>query len=356
MNKEAQKSGFRNKLLQWNEKFNCRNMPWKGEKNPYYIWLSEIILQQTRVEQGMEYYNRFIEKYPSVRQLASANDTEVFKLWEGLGYYSRCRNLLVTARYISFENNGNFPDTYAGLLSLKGVGPYTAAAIASFAYNQPHAVVDGNVYRVLARFFGIETPVDSPSGKSMFTALANDLLDKKKPGVYNQAIMDFGASVCKPKLPLCDQCPMNKQCFAFRDNKVSVLPVNEKKKRTRTRFFNYILVEFNKRIFVRKRNDKDIWQNLHELVLHESNDDKLSENQLAALALGDEVPAYLVRHKPVVIKQQLTHQLIISRFIHISLEQPVSIPGYDLLGPKELSKLPFPKTINSYLQSREKLG
>ncbi len=189
-------------LMRWNRLQNTRQMPWKGEKDPYKIWLSEIILQQTRVEQGLKYYEKFVSNFPEVHKLAAAKDEKVYKLWEGLGYYTRCRNLIESARFISKNLNGKFPSTFDNILALKGVGHYTASAIASFAYNLPHAVVDGNVFRVLSRFFGIKTPIDSTKGKKLFTQLAIELLDKKKPGIYNQGLMDFGAVICKPQVPL----------------------------------------------------------------------------------------------------------------------------------------------------------
>ena len=189
-------------------------MPWKGEKDPYKVWLSEIILQQTRVEQGLNYYKKFISAFPDIRRLANAAEGKIYKLWEGLGYYSRCINLIETAQYISHNLNGNFPNKYEEIRKLKGVGPYTAAAIASFAFNKPYAVVDGNVFRVLSRIYGIDKPIDSTEGKKIFAHLAHELLDKKSPGLYNQAIMDFGATVCKPT-PVCQQCPFNKNCKAF---------------------------------------------------------------------------------------------------------------------------------------------
>src|SRR5437868_3718798 len=191
------KKYFTNSLLNWNRKYNKRQMPWKGEKDPYKIWLSEIILQQTRVEQGWNYYHQFVENFPTVIHLAKAPETKVFKLWEGLGYYSRCKNLIATAKIIASKHKGKFPEAYEDIISLKGVGSYTAAAIASFAFDLPFAVVDGNVFRVLSRFFGIATAIDSTAGKKMFTQLAAELLDKKHPGIYNQALMDFGAVVCK---------------------------------------------------------------------------------------------------------------------------------------------------------------
>ena len=204
------KNVFSNRLLKWNREQNTRQMPWKGEKDPYKIWLSEIILQQTRVEQGLSYYNNFIKTFPDIHKLAKAKDSTIFKLWEGLGYYTRCRNLIATARYISKDLHGKFPNTYEDIKSLKGIGPYTAAAISSFAFSLPHAVVDGNVFRVLARIYGIDRPVDSTKGKNFFTALADKLLDINQPGLYNQAIMDFGAVVCKPALPQCTKCIFKK--------------------------------------------------------------------------------------------------------------------------------------------------
>ena len=270
------KAGFANLLAKWNLEQNTRQMPWKGEKDPYKIWLSEIILQQTRVEQGLAYYNKFIQSFPDIHKLARAKDEKLFKLWEGLGYYTRCRNLLATARYISKEMKGKFPDNYEEIKSLKGIGPYTAAAISSFAFNQPYAVVDGNVFRVLARIFGINKPVDSTEGKKYFTTLANELLDKKKPGLYNQAIMDFGAVVCKPAVPLCNQCVFKKHCAAFFNGKVKALPVKEKKITIRKRWFYYLIIEYkgqpdSYRVAIRQRTDKDIWQSLYEFPLIETN-------------------------------------------------------------------------------------
>ncbi|HLA58283.1 MAG TPA: hypothetical protein VK622_05965, partial [Puia sp.] len=203
---------FTDRLLEWNKHQNIRSMPWKGIKDPYKIWLSEIILQQTRVEQGWSYYEKFVKAFPTIDDLARAPEEKVFKLWEGLGYYSRCKNLIHTARYISSELNGIFPDNYEDILLLKGIGPYTAAAISSFAFNEPRAVVDGNVQRVLSRYFGIAIPIDSLQGKKLFQELAQTLLDKSFAGIYNQEIMDFGAVVCKPQNPLCTQCVHQQNC------------------------------------------------------------------------------------------------------------------------------------------------
>src|SRR5262245_7782259 len=256
------KPDFTKKLLTWNKSSNKRQMPWKGEKDPYKIWLSEIILQQTRVEQGLEYYKKFIAKFPTVHDLAKAPEQQVFKLWEGLGYYTRCKNLVATAKVISKEKGGKFPNTYEDIKSLKGIGPYTAAAIASFAFNLPYAVVDGNVFRVLARVFGISKATDSTKGKSFFNELATELLDTKQPGLYNQAIMDFGATVCKPALPLCTKCVMKNNCYAFLNDRVNELPVKEKKINIKKRWFYYLVMEYKNEIVVRQRTGKDIWQQL----------------------------------------------------------------------------------------------
>ena len=261
---------FSSSLLLWNKIRNKRRMPWKGEKDPYKIWISEIILQQTRVQQGLDYYNNFIQQFPDIKSLAVAEEEKVYKLWEGLGYYSRCRNLIETARHIHNNLNGIFPDKYEEVLSLKGIGGYTASAIMSFAFNKPYAVLDGNVYRVLSRFFGIELPINSSEGKKYYATLSQLLLDKKQPALYNQAIMDFGAVVCKPVLPLCNICPLQKKCIAFLENKTTSLPVNNKIIKQKERFFNYFIVRHKQDFYVAKRSGKDIWQNLYEFILIES--------------------------------------------------------------------------------------
>ncbi|UAY51770.1 A/G-specific adenine glycosylase [Ferruginibacter albus] len=344
---------FTRQLLKWNELCNTRQMPWKGEKDAYRIWLSEIILQQTRVEQGLAYYQRFIKAFPTVNDLAKAPETTVFKLWEGLGYYSRCKNLIATARFISTELNGEFPNTYEAILKLKGIGPYTAAAISSFAFQLPHAVVDGNVFRVLSRFFGIKIPIDSTEGKKTFTVLANSLLDKKQPGIYNQALMDFGAVICKPQQPLCDACLLQKNCVAYLNNKVNVLPVKEKKIIKRTRWFYYFIVEHNNSFLVRKRPAKDIWENLYEFVLFES-DSELPENKIKKqleLIAGIKTQSKITISKKY--KQQLSHQTIHGQFIKAITNSPLKIDGYDIVSQKKILLLPFPKFITSYLKDIE---
>ena len=351
------KKAFAQLLLKWNKEKNDRKMPWKGEKDPYKIWLSEIILQQTRVEQGLAYYNNFVKTYPNVHKLAKAPDEKVFKLWEGLGYYSRCRNLLVTARFISKELKGKFPATYEDIKALKGIGPYTAAAISSFAYNLPHAVVDGNVFRVLARVFGIDTATDSTEGKKLFTALAEELLDKKQPGVYNQAIMDFGAVICKPAAPLCTTCVLKKQCIAYATQRVNELPVKGKKIAVRKRWFYYLLLEYKNEIAIRQRLDKDIWQDLFEFPMIESRNELTRKNLLQQVEKKKWLPVngYEVESVSPLFKQQLSHQLIAGQFIKIRLSKKC-VAENDWLWMKKsaIDKYAFPQFINQYL--REKKG
>jgi len=245
-------------------------MPWKGEKDPYKIWLSEIILQQTRVEQGWAYYEKFLKNFPTIFQLAAAKDEKVFKLWEGLGYYNRCKNLLFTARHIVKEFKGKFPNSYEGLLLLKGVGPYTASAIASFAYNLPHAVVDGNVFRVFSRFYGIATPIDTKEGIEIFNKIAFENLSKTQAGIYNQALMDFGATICKPMAAQCPSCVMQKKCKAFTQNQVNLLPVKLKSIQKKNRFFDFFIFKYEDQFLIQKRGDGDIWSNLFQFYLIEN--------------------------------------------------------------------------------------
>ncbi len=329
-------------------------MPWKGIKDPYKIWLSEIILQQTRAEQGLKYYNNFLKAFPDIHKLAKAPYEKVFKLWEGLGYYTRCRNLIATARYISKELNGKFPETYDEIKTLKGIGPYTAAAIASFAFNLPHAVVDGNVFRVLARIFGINMPVDSTQGKKYFTQLANKLLDKKKPGLYNQAIMDFGAVICKP-VPVCNLCVFRKNCFAFLNNKINKLPVKKKKNSIKKRWFYYLILEYKGQVAIRQRKEKDIWQQLYEFPLVEAAGDIGQKNILQQAGKNGwlQKKNYKVENTSPLFKQLLSHQLIMGRFIRIGLKQKPQLKNdWIWITKSKLKKYAFPQFINQYLQQK----
>ena len=326
-------------------------MPWKGEKNPYKIWLSEVILQQTRVAQGLDYYNRFIDGYPTVEALAAAKDEDVFRLWEGLGYYSRCKNLLHTARKIAAH--GSFPTSYGELLALKGVGPYTAAAIASFAYGLPHAVVDGNVFRVLSRYFGESVPIDSTQGKKFFNELATKLLYHPDPATYNQAIMDFGATVCTPRQPACQSCPLKSRCNAFKLDLVDVLPVKEKQITRRARWLTFFVLEYDNAVLVRRRTDKDIWQDLHEFFLVEIPKEKKWSLPAIKAFLKTELNCTAIKKISISppYKQQLTHQTIHAKFIKIHLAKLISESnGYRFVSYNELDQLAFPIMLKKYLQ------
>ena len=342
-------------LLKWNKEKNDRQMPWKGEKDPYKIWLSEVILQQTRVEQGLKYYEKFITAFPDVHQLANAHERSIYKCWEGLGYYTRCKNLIVTAQNVSKNLKGRFPDNYDEIKKLKGIGPYTAAAIASFAFNEQRAVVDGNVFRVLARIFGIEEPIDSTKGKKAFNELAGKLLDKKNPALYNQAIMDFGAVVCKP-VPICEQCPFKQKCEAFLNDKIFSLPVKGKKVLIKRRWFNYVLLEYKEKFAVRQRHAKDIWHNLFEFLLVESGKE-FGEKEIVKEAKKKKwigANSYEIEYVSPVCKQQLSHQLIKGRFTKLKLHRKPELPPDILwIRKKELKKYAFPMFINQHLRKMD---
>jgi len=341
-------------LLRWNRHQNTRKMPWKGEKDPYKIWLSEIILQQTRVEQGWKYYEKFIAVFPDIHRLAAAKDEKIYKLWEGLGYYSRCKNLIETARFISKKLKGKFPREFDDILSLKGVGIYTASAIASFAYDLPFAVVDGNVFRVLSRVFGIKKPIDSTAGKKLFTQLAYDLLDKKQPGIYNQALMDFGAVICKPQNPICNNCILRDHCFAYKNDLVNKLPIKEKKIRITTRWFNYLVIVYHGKTYIRMRTDNDIWKNLHEFVLIETNNE-VSVKKLLTKAEKQillKKGTYKILSVSPASTQQLSHQKIVGRFIKLNLKKEFDLQGFKAIPLKQQSRYAFPRLITAYFEKK----
>lgn len=344
---------FASLLLKWNEEENIRQMPWKGEKNPYYIWLSEIILQQTRVEQGLPYFNRFKQKYPTVKQLALAKEDDVMKLWQGLGYYSRARNLHETAKNVHHNFKGIFPTSFNELIKLKGIGAYTAAAIASFAFNEPRAVVDGNVIRVLARIFGIRTPFDTTAGKKEFATLAQKQLDINQPAAYNQAIMDFGAVVCTPQNPKCDTCPFNRMCVAYKENLTTELPFREKRTKISSRYFNYLLIKSEKEIFIQKRTDKDIWQNLYQLPLIETEKSlKKNFHPTISAFLGTE--AFTITSYSPEISQLLSHRKIHFRFIEVEMAEfkALKLAGTQKTKLTLLSQFAFPRTIHLVLAQK----
>lgn len=356
---------FREKLLAW-AAAHPRPLPWKGERDPYKIWLSEIILQQTRVEQGMPYYERFVSRFPTVRNLAAASEDEVLKLWEGLGYYTRARNLHAAAKHVADVLNGSFPDTYAGIRALKGVGDYTAAAVASFAFRLPYAVVDGNVFRVLARVFGIGTPTDSPAAKKEFGALAQALLDPKRPDEFNQAIMDFGATQCTPRQPKCATCPLQTACAAHQTGRIGQLPAKGKAATRKNRFFLYAVFNHRGDTFVRQRRGKDIWQNLWEFPGLELPAPPAGRAETTAVLQAhffpDGLPAGAVfKGISEPVRQMLTHQNVAAAFCEIEWPddaQPAVFQSFPFTDCRRLprgelkKKVAFPRLIDWYLQKK----
>jgi A/G-specific adenine glycosylase len=329
-----------------------RELPWRNTHDAYTIWLSEVILQQTRVEQGLPYFYRFLEKYPDVTAFAKATEDEILKLWQGLGYYSRGRNMLTTARQILENNEGIFPTTYQELIKLKGIGEYTAAAISSFAANEAKAVVDGNVYRVLARWFGVEEPINSPAGKKIFQQLADEILDRKHPGQHNQAMMEFGAMLCRPKNPDCGICPVREGCNAYQTNRIQLLPLKLKTVKIRERYFNYFLITDKNEILLNKRSIDDIWGNMYDLPLIETEVYTPLEQLPALVAFksffGDE--AVVISTSPIR-KHILTHQRIFAHFIHLEVN-PEKInmqSSWFYTSYNSLEKLAMPKIIYQFL-------
>ncbi len=342
---------FTDKLLEWYA-VNKRELPWRNTKNPYLIWVSEIILQQTRVVQGYDYFLRFTRRFPDVASLAAASEDEVLKHWQGLGYYSRARNLHAAAKSM----NGLFPKSYPEVRALKGVGEYTAAAICAFAYNMPYAVVDGNVYRVLSRYFGIDTPIDTAEGKKLFATLAHELLDKSCPADYNQAVMDFGALQCTSQSPHCLSCPLATNCSARVAGKVLQFPVKRHKTQTSNRYFNYIYVRMGRYTLLHKRTADDIWKNLFELPLIESERDLserefLASSSLHALLAPDEQPVIRLLRRNV--KHVLSHRIIYANFYELLLpENSLSFPGFQRVRTEELENYALPRLIHTFLEKQ----
>ena len=307
---------FSNTLIHWYLQ-NNRDLPWRKSKNPYFIWLSEIMLQQTRVAQGLSYYIKFTSTFPTVFDLAKADESTVLKMWQGLGYYSRARNLHFSAKQISKELNGIFPSTYEEIIKLKGVGDYTASAISSICFNEPSAVVDGNVYRTLSRYFGIHTAINSTSGIKEFKLLAQTLIDASQPGTYNQALMDFGALHCKPQNPLCETCPFCNSCVAFEKKLTKELPVKEKKIKVKKRYFNFLVIKTNDhKTILTERKGKGIWQGLYQFPLIENTETVKEKEIIASKEFNDLFPAEttisLFYKKEIVHK--LSHQHLYTQF------------------------------------------
>jgi len=324
---------------------NKRDLPWRNTKNPYFIWLSEVILQQTRVVQGRSYYEKFVQKYSKIEHLASASEQEVLSTWQGLGYYSRARNLHATAKYIAEECRGVFPSSYEELLKLKGVGEYTAAAIASFAFDKAYAVVDGNVFRVLSRIFNIEIPIDSSEGKKQFTYLANELLDKSQPALFNQAMMEFGALQCVPGAPNCENCPLLLFCEANKNKNVQSLPIKNGKTKVRNRYFLYFVTvdASNETILLRQKTEIDIWQNMYEFP-------KIEFETLEDLKGFCDLNRTKIQTTSKVYKHILSHQHLHAQFISFNtpftkvINDSIEIPISDIIN------YPLPRLIDRFLE------
>ncbi|MES2733323.1 MAG: A/G-specific adenine glycosylase [Bacteroidota bacterium] len=348
-----EKQIFVHKLIHWYQTYK-RDLPWRHTQNPYFIWLSEVILQQTRVKQGLPYYLRFIESFPTIELLANAEEKEVLRLWQGLGYYSRARNMHLTAKTIMKDYGGEFPKQYQELLKLKGIGTYTAAAIASFAFNEKAAVLDGNVFRVLARVFGVETDISSHEAKKVFSALAANLLPDEQTDVYNQAIMEFGAVQCTPHVPDCMFCPLNFTCVANLTGRQGSLPVKSKKAKVKQRFFHYFVIRRGDEFYMKERQEKDIWSGLYDFYLREAAQlqtlEELTENEGIATLLK----TGLVEEESRIFTHVLTHQRIQVKFWHLHLPEEIFhsfLASESFYTIDEIKQLPKPILIANYLNS-----
>ena len=341
---------FSKEIIRWYHQ-NKRDLPWRSTVNPYKIWLSEIILQQTRVAQGLSYYLKFVENFPTVEHLSGANEEQVLKLWQGLGYYSRARNLHYAAKQVMHDFNGVFPTSYNELTTLKGVGDYSASAISSFCANEAQAVVDGNVYRVLSRFFGIEDAIDSTLGKKAFKKLAEEVLDNKNPGLHNQAIMEFGALQCVPKNPICEKCPLQNSCFAFANSKIDSLPRKDKKTKQRNRYFNFIVINYENKTYIEQRTGKGIWENLYQFPLVETSK-RLSINAVIKTEDWAKIFSEIDYKIGIVhseIKHILSHQIIHTRFIEVKVKSDFK-NTYQKININELTQYPVPILIGNFIE------
>jgi A/G-specific adenine glycosylase len=347
------------KLIAWYAD-NHRKLPWRSTTDPYRIWVSEIILQQTRVDQGTGYYHNFIQRFPDVHSLAATDEDEVLKIWQGLGYYSRARNMHHTAKVIVEEHAGNFPETYHELIKLKGIGPYTAAAISSICFNKPHPVIDGNVLRLISRWFAIEQPIDTSTGKNMIVEALVEIFDHDNPGTFNQALMEFGATVCTPKNPACRDCIFQRQCSAYNKQLVGILPKKSKSAKTRKRYFHYLVPIFaeGKNIFtiLKKRPETDIWAGLYDFPMIES----MEPLALEALTSTDAWQHFFPITQPQVIdvsktyKHQLTHQQIFATFYILGLKKNADI---NFRGTAEkldsIESYPLPRLVDKFIEENK---
>lgn len=344
-------------LTSWYQ-LNKRDLPWRETRDPYFIWLSEVILQQTRVAQGFDYYLRFTNQFPDVSSLANASEDEVLKLWQGLGYYSRARNLHHAAKEIVSNYKGNFPKEYNQIRSLKGIGDYTAAAIASFAFDLPYAVLDGNVFRFLSRYYGIDEPINSPKAKKIFSELAQDILNKRNPAMHNQAIMEFGALQCTPTNPNCSRCPIIETCSAYHNKQVASLPIKIKKVKVTNRYFYYFIILDNGNTFIHQRTGNDIWKGLFQFPLFESPNE-LTDMQIAESNYVEQLfnsIDYSIVQMSESIKHILTHRHIYTKFIIVEIKGGKSKKHFDdciIVELTQLSKFAWPRVIDRYFEKQK---
>ncbi|GHT72335.1 A/G-specific adenine glycosylase [Bacteroidia bacterium] len=340
-------------LIEWYSD-NRRDLPWRNTSDPYKIWISEIILQQTRVAQGLEYYNRFVERFPDVQALASADEQEVLKLWQGLGYYSRARNLHLAAKTIFSEYNAVFPKDYQAVLNLKGIGEYTAAAIVSFAWNMPYPVVDGNVFRFLSRLFAINEPIDTNKGKKQFTELAGKLMDKTQAGLFNQAIMEFGALQCTPASPDCPVCPFQSRCPAYATNSVEQFPVKQNKTQTKDLYLYYFHIHDGRQVWINQRHHKGIWQNLFEFPLIEA-ETSLSFEQLSEIIRQKSwLPGTTGYSFRLIIENKkhiLSHRILHASFYEVHMEKLPAITEFISIDIRNWEEYPLHRLMQYYLET-----
>ncbi len=340
-------SRFSRALIVWYKQYK-RELPWRATKDPYTIWVSEIILQQTRVNQGSSYFTRFMQRFPALVDLANATEDEVLKQWEGLGYYSRARNMHYTAKYIASELNGVFPDNYVDIIKLKGVGPYTAAAISSICFNEYRTVVDGNVFRVLTRIYGVHTAINTMKGRNQIETIAHELNDNEDKGTFNQALMEFGAIHCTPKLPKCDTCIFNRECIALSKGEIELLPVKEKKLTVKDRYFNFLFVQNNKNeTLIQRRDGNDIWKGLYQLPLFETTDHSSESEVINNYGLQGVVTISSV----ISFVHKLTHQRLHIMIVKVNVEQRdfSSFKDFKVVKINNISDFAFPKPIEKYI-------
>lgn len=341
---------FSSNIINWYK--NCkRDLPWRKTRNPYKIWLSEIILQQTQVKQGLPYYQKFIATFPTVSKLANADEEQVLKLWQGLGYYSRARNLHFAAKQI--HEKGYFPNNYKDIISLKGVGEYTAAAIASFAYKLPYAVVDGNVFRLLSRFYGIDIPINTSKGKKHFTELAQTLITKDNPDTFNQSIMEFGSQMCKPKNPNCENCPLQSNCVAYSESTIPLLPVKQGKVKVKTVYFDYFFFKKDTKTLISKRTSKGIWQNLYEFPLIISDKEMKHEDVLIHPQFElwtQDIDTNIISVSE--FKHVLSHRIIFARFWQINCNNKLPITKCKEIKIEDIEKFAVSRLMDKFLQSK----